>query len=257
MPYPHASAAIPVIKSDLGLILRQLGHEVISFDPPGIFQSSREPRLAMEEMVSCARETIEFLNLTDEEILLVGHSMGGFCSLAYMQEYPESVTKVVLVGTLASFSAIRRHSGLPWWLSKFDGNFWRILYYGIRLMFFRGNLAVQKKLNNLYEEASWYKKENVVLETIDGKDNQKSPSPRANWPRIARKYDFSTFLPRTTQPALILVGRHDPQTPAGCSEEIHELIPNSRLVIFENSGHFPFSEEPELFSEEVATFLKK
>jgi proline iminopeptidase len=54
---------------------------------------------------------------------------------------------------------------------------------------------------------------------------------------------------------LICVGRFDPQAPAPCSEELAAGIPGSRLVIFEHSGHYPFTEEPEKFTQVVSEFL--
>ena len=56
-------------------------------------------------------------------------------------------------------------------------------------------------------------------------------------------------------PALICVGRHDPQAPVGCSEELAQGIPSARLVTFEHSGHYPFTEERDLFQQILAEFL--
>jgi proline iminopeptidase len=36
---------------------------------------------------------------------------------------------------------------------------------------------------------------------------------------------------------------------------MHERIPNSELVVFENSGHFTHVEEPEAFFEAVGGWL--
>jgi len=70
-----------------------------------------------------------------------------------------------------------------------------------------------------------------------------------------KHYDLKPHLPSIRVPTLIIVGRHDWITPVECSEEIHRLIPNSRLEIFENSGHSPQLEEPERFQQVVREFL--
>lgn len=57
-------------------------------------------------------------------------------------------------------------------------------------------------------------------------------------------------------PTLILAGRHDWITPPEQSERIHARIPNSQLVVFEESGHFPFIEEQERFLCVVDEWLK-
>jgi pimeloyl-ACP methyl ester carboxylesterase len=56
-------------------------------------------------------------------------------------------------------------------------------------------------------------------------------------------------------PTLILCGRHDPQYPLSCSEELAAGIRAARLVVFERTGHYPFLEEPEAFWQSVDEFL--
>jgi proline iminopeptidase len=56
-------------------------------------------------------------------------------------------------------------------------------------------------------------------------------------------------------PTLLLVGRHHPETPLPCSEELYEGIPDARLVVFERSGHSPFVEEARLVAETMDAFL--
>lgn len=58
-------------------------------------------------------------------------------------------------------------------------------------------------------------------------------------------------------PALVIVGRHDVICGPRWSQELHELIPDSRLVVLENSGHLGHIEEPELFSEAVRNFVRE
>jgi len=55
--------------------------------------------------------------------------------------------------------------------------------------------------------------------------------------------------------ALILAGRHDYICPVALSQRLHEGIPESRLVIFEESGHLPWLEEPNAFFAELERFL--
>lgn len=57
-------------------------------------------------------------------------------------------------------------------------------------------------------------------------------------------------------PTLIISGADDWITPpAQGGERIHAALPNSELVIFEESGHWPFVEEPEKFIAVVRAWL--
>jgi proline iminopeptidase len=48
---------------------------------------------------------------------------------------------------------------------------------------------------------------------------------------------------------------HDPEAPLVCSEEIAGGIPGAEQVIFEESGHYPFIEEPARFVSVMKVFL--
>jgi len=59
-------------------------------------------------------------------------------------------------------------------------------------------------------------------------------------------------------PTLLLAGRHDWIMPPGPGvERMHEQMPGSELVVFEESGHFPFIEEQERFVSVVGDWLAK
>ena len=56
-------------------------------------------------------------------------------------------------------------------------------------------------------------------------------------------------------PTLIVWGRRDSIIPVEHASAAAEAIQNSRLAIFERSGHFPHADEPELFAETLAEFI--
>ena len=54
---------------------------------------------------------------------------------------------------------------------------------------------------------------------------------------------------------LVLAVRHNPEAPLQCSKELVREILESSLVVFEESGHFPFIEEATLSAQTVDAFL--
>jgi pimeloyl-ACP methyl ester carboxylesterase len=56
-------------------------------------------------------------------------------------------------------------------------------------------------------------------------------------------------------PTLIVWGERDRIIPVAHAHDAHEAMPASRLVIFEESGHFPHSEEPQRFIEVLTEFV--
>jgi len=55
-------------------------------------------------------------------------------------------------------------------------------------------------------------------------------------------------------PCLVVAGEHDELTPA-CALRMHEALPDSRLVVFENCSHMPFYEDPPAYFSVLTQFL--
>jgi len=68
------------------------------------------------------------------------------------------------------------------------------------------------------------------------------------------QHDIETQLPTIRVPTLIIHGDFDP-IPLKSSEYLHEQIPESKIVVFTEAGHFPFIEQPEQFVEALRNFL--
>ncbi|MEU5088370.1 alpha/beta hydrolase [Streptomyces sp. NPDC021356] len=58
-------------------------------------------------------------------------------------------------------------------------------------------------------------------------------------------------------PALVVVGRHDVICGLRWGRELDDLIPDSRLLVLEDSGHMGHVEEPERFTDAVLAFVRE
>src|ERR1700733_7892971 len=70
-------------------------------------------------------------------------------------------------------------------------------------------------------------------------------------------FDLKPQLPGVRCPTLVTVGRTDWITPVASAETIAALIPDSRLVIFEKSGHSPQIEEADKFQAVLRDFIRE
>ena len=66
--------------------------------------------------------------------------------------------------------------------------------------------------------------------------------------------DLLDRLPLIAARSLVIVGTHD-MMPVSKGEEMRDGIRDAQLVVLQNSGHFAFLEEPELFRETIWSFL--
>jgi proline iminopeptidase len=64
-------------------------------------------------------------------------------------------------------------------------------------------------------------------------------------------------LGEVTHPVLVLTGRHDRTCAVGASEDMARRLPNSELVVFENSAHMMFAEEQDRYLATVRQFLDR
>jgi pimeloyl-ACP methyl ester carboxylesterase len=256
-PYPHGHTTEPMAQSPVADILVEMGRSVVSFDVPGAYRSIREPAGDMAEMVRSADETLDRLGIV-EPVDVVGHSMGGLAALAYAVERPERTRRLVLITSLSGFPAAARW-GFPGSAFRFyQPDFWRIVLWGMRLNGGRGNLALHKRLQNLMERATYRDPRFFTPATIEDDDFHKGVPIRTIWTRnMYTRLSYVDRLVEVRVPSLIMAGRHDPEAPLQCSQELLEGIPDAQLVIFEHSGHAPFIEERAFFAKILAEFLNQ
>jgi pimeloyl-ACP methyl ester carboxylesterase len=67
--------------------------------------------------------------------------------------------------------------------------------------------------------------------------------------------DYRDTLARVDVPALVCVGVEAFVTPEA-AELMTSTMPDARLVVFENSRHTPFFEEPELFNRTLEDWIR-
>lgn len=72
---------------------------------------------------------------------------------------------------------------------------------------------------------------------------------------LVNRPDAAAYLSEITCPTLLVVGRQDQWSPVEQHEDMLRLLPDARLEIVENAGHFAPVEQPETVARLVAGFL--
>jgi len=70
-----------------------------------------------------------------------------------------------------------------------------------------------------------------------------------------KRYNVTARLIEITAPTLVITGKHDVHVSPSWSEIMAKKIPGAQLLLMEQSGHFPWLDEPEKFFEKVRKFL--
>ena len=233
------------LADDLRLVLVDLrGHGRSSDAPP--------ETLTLRELARDVAALADALGL--EDYVVLGHSFGGFVALDLAVESPSRLGGLVLSCT---FPSLR-------WLSPLSERL------GDVPQPLRGELeqALASEQRSV-EEMRAAAESQLPLAFGDPFDPRIGDYGRRVAPRVLRPetraimraagYDAAMDYDRELQgvrvPVLVLAGEHDRICPVEASGFMSEQLPDSELVVFRDSGHLPFVEEPERYLDTVRRFV--
>ena len=184
-------------------------------------------------------------------IMLLGDSYGGLLSIAYASAYPEHVAKLILSDAAGS--------NLNTLVHLFEEVFPETMAAEKQQKQPLGDAraaaeaSLRTHFNLLFystaQRDAYFRKlgpiRNVGLEPAVGQAVGDDAS----------KTDFTPKLAGFTFPTLVLTGRYDMNVAPLTAWRLQQAIPGAKIVFFEQSGHFPWFEEPIKYRKVVEQFL--
>lgn len=182
------------------------------------------------------------------QVAVIGHSCGGFIALEVALRYPQRLSHLILVDTAPTFN-------------YFDDIMENALQLGateemleVLSMDFTSDEEMRQMLPTIWplyfkhfdEKACKRLLENSIL-TVSGSVREGE----------AEAYNMVPHLSKIQIPTLVLVGRYDFVCPPSQAQILHDRLPNSELVIFEDSGHLPYIEESEVFFNTIRDWIER
>ena len=180
---------------------------------------------------------------------LLGHSWGGFLGMAYTARHTGEVTHLILVDSAAPrlkdtvflFNYIfpettERRKKLESEIDLGDKN------------------AIMADTAAKFSMLCYSPEKREALVASAGNTAYNYDVNQAVWADV-EGIDLTPEIKKFTLPTLVITGRFDINVAPLVALRIHELIPKSRFVVFERSGHLPFFEEPEGFFLIVNEFI--
>jgi proline iminopeptidase len=195
------------------------------------------------------------------EISILGHSNSGAIALAYAARYPERVSKLVLIDSQVLGLSAAADTQRILQNRSTDPRFEEATR--VVTAFFTGQVnpaASDDSLEAFIAQAlplNLYSPEKslpLAREQLSGPISSYAFASQFA-ADAAFPIDQTKSLGAIRAKVLIMVGRHDYICPVALSERLHEGISESLLVIFEESGHVPWLEEPDAFFAELERFL--
>jgi pimeloyl-ACP methyl ester carboxylesterase len=226
-------------------------HRVIAVDLPGFGQSEMPHK---EISMTCYAEAIDELmeELDIETARIVGNSMGGFIGAELAIQHPERVERLVLVAAAGlSIESIRtdRKTGLRHRAEN-------IVFFTLGHIASRSHqVALRPRLRH-------------ALLMLVAAHPQKLPGPLAAQQVLGSgkpgfsdaleamcRYPLRDRLEKIGCPTLIIWGEKDVLVPVKDAAIFEELIPDSRKIIYKDTGHVSMMERPARFNSDVKAFL--
>ena len=188
-----------------------------------------------------------------ERVTLLGHSFGATIALNYALRHPDNVKRLILVSAAASVeNPYEGEKRILKRLSKVEMAAYRSseggtgatkpcdrvrMRYSVLYPHYFHKLVPYEFDRGVYT---------VYFDALSKKEALAADS---------RGLDVRAQLSEIKVPVLVVAGRYDLVTPPDQSFQLANGLPQSRLVVLEHSGHFPFFEENYLFTEWVRQFM--
>lgn len=193
-------------------------------------------------------------------VIIIGHSGHAFIALEYAKKYPDNVSHVVMIGTGPDFSEANTAAAEQYWQDSGDAERKAALTKSLQRI-------TDEQLTLLPPDQRWIKNYIRLSPKIwydyhfDALPLWKDVDINMQvfnyiWGEVFKTIDITQGLPTFDKPVFLGLGRHDYIMPPPSSwDAIRSKFQNLYISIFEQSGHTPQFEEPELFDKELLNWL--
>ena len=244
----HGFISSTLIWSDVFLPLAAAGFRVIALDLPG-YGYSDKPADGRYTIDSQAYAVVSLMNrLEIDEATIIGASYGGAVAATIALDYPERVSRLVLIGAVTDDAPMNkllpRVAQLP-----LVGDIVTPLFLGSRWVLRKRMEDTYRRSGKMLDERKLAARHHL-LAAADSHRAMLRTIRRWNANRITREAHL------IHRPTLILWGEDDRHIPLSDGVRLREAIPGARLIVFSKCGHLPPVEHPEKFVDVVTQFCQ-
>ena len=178
---------------------------------------------------------------------LLGHSFGGIVALHFALAHPELLTHLILVCTPASHDFVQDvEDALPGHLEQ------EALAELSSLQDSKPSDYVMRRSLELLAPIYFHDPARVSELRLDSV--QFGPETQAVWDSL-KGFDLRPKLNEIQVPTLVIAGDSDLSVTPERARETADALPDGKLLMIKDSGHYPFVEQPEAFLSGVLQFL--
>ena len=167
---------------------------------------------------------------------ILGFSMGGWLAAEMVAMYPDSISRMVLVGAAGMKPSVGEITDI--FLITPEEVLQKQFYDPTQAPEYE-QLYGREPTPEQRQIAAWNREMAALLTWKPYMHNPKMP----------------VLMAQVQTPTLLVWGRQDAIVPLNCGELYQQAIPGARLVVIEHCGHAPQVEKPQTFLDAVVPFL--
>ena len=229
---------------------------LISIDLPGFGLTGPVPSKDYSTGTSIKTITDVTGLLGVDSFSIAGNSMGGGVAWRYALIHPEKIESLILLASSGIYSNEQREkirnqdseTPLAWKIMRSNFASFFLSFYtpkffatqGLRSSVYDSNLAT-KELSDQFHDL-------VLLEGS-------REAILSRFSNFTYQNEKPEILNEIIAPTLIIHGQEDNIIPVISSQNLATYIPNSKLIIYPEIGHFPMYEAPKRVARDIENFL--
>lgn len=211
---------------------------VITPNLPGIGFSELPAENTMQTMADAVYELLQHLNITN--CVMIGHSMGGYVTLAYAKKYQH---------TLKSFGLLHSTALPDDEARKLKRNQAKALIEQKGAAFYAKNFIPPLFHPNTNPS--------LITPCLQAANNFTAQALSAALMAMKNRNDSIDVIQQTTLPVFFGIGKHDELIPQQTMFNQALLCKQSYIAYLKNSAHMGHLEEANLLAHHILTFIKQ
>lgn len=190
-------------------------------------------KTSVKWLVKVLHEFIEWNRL--DNVILLGHALGGQVALTYTHQYPHRVNKLILSsssGLIEKDPFINPHD---------EVNSYEYVHDKVECAFYHKEFVSDDLVDEIFATVQSTSKRLTLGNII----------------RSSRHSGVASFLNKIDHPVLLVWGLNDKVNVPEQALHFHDLLPNSEVKFIDQCGHLPMVENAALFNKYLLQFLNE
>ncbi|MDZ4667196.1 MAG: alpha/beta hydrolase [bacterium] len=211
--------------------------KLLVVDLPGFGKSEPMANISMDKMASEIKLVLDAENI--HACIMLGHSMGGYVTLAFVEQFPNYIEGFGLIHSVANADSEERKEKRLQVISFIEKH--------------GKEPYIKNFIPTLFKEPA--KKSNIEEAVLQGLTSNQTGIIEAAKAMMNRP-DRTPILANSHKPVFFAVGKFDALIPEALMLEQAALCNLSHIAYLQNSGHMGMQEEPLWLNQEINKFLK-